>query len=247
MNKENLNNLFSLYAAIEKINPGTSILDFDEFQIVKTDNSVWPNIAFGIKEDEISAAVINAIEGEMQKVNMHPLVICSDNPCCLANFKRQKFRPIQQWHAMYLDELGNQNNRKTSNQFDLNLLKDTDIISWTSLVSEVLFKSDYLDPGIFNFLAQDGAELVGLKIGSQLVGSAMIYYDNDGYAGIYMVAIQPEFRRQGLGKLIIIFCLDQIKGNKRDKCFLQSTGAGIPLYNSLNFKKSGNYFLYWKM
>jgi ribosomal protein S18 acetylase RimI-like enzyme len=80
-----------------------------------------------------------------------------------------------------------------------------------------------------------------------MAGSTMIYIDDTGTAGIYMVGVKGKFRKQGLGKELILFCLDRLKKRGIDKCYLQSTRMGAPLYKSLNFQERDKYLIFCKV
>lgn len=247
LDKFNLNNLFSLYQDIAYSYPGTSVFDFEGFQVVKTADSVWPNIAFNIEESEINEDMINLLDREMQNLGMHPFLISHYRPGSLDIFRLRRFSPVEQWQGMWLDELGKLIIPSIDEEVDLSVLDGTEIECWANLVSVTLFKSKYLDSRIFNSSTGKRIKLVGLKVKDELAGASMIYYDSMGTAGIYMVCVSEHFRGKGLGKMMVNFCIDQIRKDGKNTCFLQSTKSGVPLYESLNFKKLGRYFLYWKI
>lgn len=246
-NKINLNNLFSLYREIEQTYSGTSIFDFNDYYIVKTSGAEWPNIAYGIKQECITEGTIHSIDIEMQNLDMHPYLIAEYTDEGFKKLKEFRFRPAERWQGMYLDNLGALVIPETDSRVELFFPEDKEIELWTRLVSETLFNSKYLAHEIFRLLKQNGSLLVGLKMKKELIGTGMVYFDKTGIAGIYLISVKDQYRGQGMGRMLVNFCVEQIHNRKKDKCILQSTKGGLSLYDSLNFKRCGTYLLYLKM
>ncbi len=246
-NQFNLNNLFSLYREIERTYPGTSIHNFNDYYVVRTSGAKWPNIAYGMKQEYITEETIHSIDREMSDLNMHPYLIAEYTSANYEKLTKFRFRPAERWQGMYLDNLGELMAPERDGRLAFVFPEGKEIELWTNLVSDALFNTKYLHYEIFRLLKENGTLLVGLKIKNELVGTGMVYCDEAGIAGIYMIAVKEQYRGMGLGRMLVNFCLEQIRERKNNKCILQSTKAATSLYDSLNFKRCGTYLLYWKM
>jgi ribosomal protein S18 acetylase RimI-like enzyme len=122
-----------------------------------------------------------------------------------------------------------------------------EISEWTDTVSKILFESKPLSMNLFKFLQNESADLLAIRIDQSIIGTSMIYYDEQGNAGIYMVAVDEKFRGMGFGKKIIRQCFELIIRRNISKCYLQATKMGFPLYKTLGFERTENYILYWKI
>jgi ribosomal protein S18 acetylase RimI-like enzyme len=154
------------------------------------------------------------------------------------------FFPADQWVGMSYGGIGS----RIAGFNDSNVIDGrNDIVAWTNVVSETLFHQNPLDEGIFQGLCSRGVELIGVKAGDELAGTSMVYIDEDGIAGIYMVGIKEKFRGRGLGKQLVVACMKSIAEKGIDKCYLQSTRMGLGLYKGLNFKETDKYLIFCKI
>jgi ribosomal protein S18 acetylase RimI-like enzyme len=71
----------------------------------------------------------------------------------------------------------------------------------------------------------------------ELVGTAMIFIDSKGVAGIYSLGISPAFRRQGLANLLFESILWEIKCQGAEKTILQASSMGLGLYLKYGFQE----------
>jgi ribosomal protein S18 acetylase RimI-like enzyme len=93
----------------------------------------------------------------------------------------------------------------------------------------------YLD--IDRKLAADGANLVVLESGSELVGSVMVGYD--GHRGwVNYLAVRPDHRGRGFGRLLMADAERRLRAAGCPKLNLQVRGsnmAAIEFYQRLGF------------
>ena len=100
------------------------------------------------------------------------------------------------------------------------------------------FESEVENPLSLWLVAQDGEKVVGY-IGSQSVL---------GQADIMNVAVDPEYRRKGIGRELIIALVDALKAQGVTIALLEVRVSNLPaitLYESLGFTKVGcrkNYY-----
>ena len=246
-NEVNIQNLFDLYDDIGKCFSGTTVHDFKKFSIVRTPHADWPNIAYRIDENTVDENTVEAVTAEMKKLNMHPFAIQNYVPDAFGKFRKKGFMPIEQWTIMYKEIANVEADVNSSEEYFSHLVEENEVEKWVELVSRNLFKSKPLEVPLFSQLRANGAELIGLRVKEELIGTSMIYFDRSGIPGIYMVSIDENFRGQGLGRAIAAFCLGRIKQKEKEICFLQATKIATPLYESMGFTKTGNCFLYWKI
>jgi len=74
------------------------------------------------------------------------------------------------------------------------------------------------------------------------VATARIYFFKQS-AKICRVAVQREYRKQGLAKKLCVFCVDYIENKKYPLVFLHSQTYIISLYESLGFVTEGAEFI----
>ena len=119
---------------------------------------------------------------------------------------------------------------------------------WVKLVELNLFDNKHLEQSVFKALiGEKKLSVVYARLNGNLVGTAMIFYDNYQFAGVYMVSTNLEFRCRGIGRRIMEFCFSDIKAKGISFCVLQSTSDGLPMYEKLRFKSDGKLNLYWKV
>jgi GNAT superfamily N-acetyltransferase len=73
------------------------------------------------------------------------------------------------------------------------------------------------------------------NIDDACVGTAVAFDDDSGYRGVYYVSVLPPCRRRGIGA-----ALTEAAAGARRPAVLAATSAGLPLYEALGFRRSGN-------
>ncbi|MCW3465077.1 GNAT family N-acetyltransferase [Chitinophaga nivalis] len=64
----------------------------------------------------------------------------------------------------------------------------------------------------------------------------LVFYDEQGYAGLHMIGTLPAFRGKGLAAAITIHLLQQCQKDQRLQVVLHASAAGEPIYTRLGFK-----------
>jgi N-acetylglutamate synthase-like GNAT family acetyltransferase len=245
----NLSNLFSLYNLIALKNDSVIINKNENFSIIVANNSIWPNTIFKVCAKELTDEIITEIEKSIKSYSVKPLLLLENEADSLARVRKNGFLPIDQWVCMYHEEgLGSKKSIVNPSVFSISLLRNNvDLNEWVNLVSESMFNNKKLDESIFKLLMDSGIELVVVKLENKIIGSAMIYFDENNIAGIYLVSVSKAHRKQGIGKQIINFCFECIRLHKVSYCVLQATRQAVSLYENLEFKKTGTFNLYLKV
>ena len=90
-------------------------------------------------------------------------------------------------------------------------------------------KKKIIDEGGFIYLA---------KAGDKIIGTAGLANEGGGVFELIKMTVAPEFRGQGISKLLIEKCLDKAKELKAEKIFLYSNSqltTAIALYKKYGF------------
>jgi len=245
---ENLKNLFSLYRLAGGVGEHVELLQFEGYSVIRARQSAWPNMAFDVDSHLTGRELADGIADKMKALNARPTVILQDSHVQPGVMRQAGFFPVDQWVGMSYDGIKARKPGETAGSGDGFIVDGSkDILSWTNVVSETLFNRNSLDERIFRSLCSGGVELIGVKTGDELAGTSMVYIDEDGVAGIYMVGIKEKFRGKGLGKRLVGACMKSIADKGIDKCYLQSTRMGLGLYKGLSFKETDKYLIFCKI
>ena len=95
----------------------------------------------------------------------------------------------------------------------------------------------------WNQTAADWRRMIGLepagcfaaREGDRLVGTVTTTTYGDALAGIGMMVVHPDFRRQGIGAALMRLALNHLRERGIATVKLDATPAGRPLYESLGF------------
>jgi len=246
----NTTNFNSLYNSIGN---GVNIFNFrkhENYSIIVSDTTAWPNGIYDIDVREHSIEdVVENIYKNTEEFRIKPLIISIDNEELDWSLRKSghHYYPIEQWVGMYSAKSRIEIPPVDSSVFAEALRPDSDIPAWVKVVSGTLFKGKALAAEIFYYLLEKGHTLVALWKGDAIIGTALIYRDEDNISGLYLVSVKDEFRGRGFGKIIIKYCLEVIESRECKACVLQSTKAGIRLYESMGFAASNLYNLFWKL
>jgi N-acetylglutamate synthase len=128
-------------------------------------------------------------------------------------------------------------------------LKDYDEVYslWLSTPGLGLTKSDSRE-GIELFLKKNPGLSFVARDGDKLVGAALC--GNDGRRGyLHHMAVDPHYRRQGIGKSLVDCCMEKLRLAKITKCHLFvyiDNEIGQSFWQKTGWKKRGELFLYSK-
>lgn len=244
-----LDNLYSLYKYVAKISENTFSNRTNAFSIVYTYESYWPNMIFAIDENKFDEAELDEMCNILAKKKLFPLVIVSENEKLTKLFRVRNFMPVEQWTGMFIELIEPVREYSLSEDFELVTFKPGDDIGkFTETVSGNLFRSNKLDTQLFtSLLSGDRTEMLALFANDQIVGTTMIYYDENNTAGIYMVSANKDFRQKGVGTSLINKALIEIRKRGISHCVLQSTKQAISLYQKAGFEKKSVINLFWKV
>ena len=110
-------------------------------------------------------------------------------------------------------------------------------LSATIRLTEQYLETDWIKDYLY-FLVEDNDSVIGgygistFRIPPQLSQPAGVY------AYLSNMFIEPEYRGQGVGKLLVNYVVDFCKEEQIGLLFLHASDKGIPLYKSLGFVSS---------
>lgn len=68
------------------------------------------------------------------------------------------------------------------------------------------------------------------------IGIGHIYIDQNGLAGLSSIGVLEQYRRQGIGRDIMGYCIDYCLSHNAQFVTLHASELGLKLYETLNFK-----------
>ncbi|MDG1476831.1 MAG: GNAT family N-acetyltransferase, partial [Vicingaceae bacterium] len=155
------------------------------------------------------------------------------------------FKPSAMWINMKLP-LNAKNSAKNTdlNIKSLEINQHTDIKSWIKIVEKVLFNGATLNPSIFTSEIKSGRFKLILAYKNNIpVGTTMLFYGKQ--AGIYMVAIEKEYRKMGIAQALMNFAHNLAHKNGYEIVLLHSTKKGKNLYKKMGYiAENKNYLFY---
>jgi predicted GNAT family N-acyltransferase len=86
-----------------------------------------------------------------------------------------------------------------------------------------------------------------LRNQNTIVATTMVFYDAFETAGIYMVCVNKNMRKKGLGEMVMQKTLQSIRYQKYSNIVLQATKMALPLYKKFNFNHTGVCNLLYKV
>jgi ribosomal protein S18 acetylase RimI-like enzyme len=237
-----LYNLFELYRSIADCNDSVTINYFEGFAAIESSNSAWPNMIYSGSPEFLST---ESQVNNFCSFNNLPQTILVNNDFVDWNLlKSKKIYPIDKWTLMVLSRgIETVNSR---DEIDIFLVQDEkDLFCWCEVVSKVLFANKIIDSKLFG--SNKEMDLVMAKIEDEVIATSLVFYDNQNVAGIYMVSVLPEYRRRGIGELLMNFSLKIALQKRVSEVVLQSTNAGLELYKKMGFQGSQNIIVGFKL
>lgn len=241
-------NLYSLFNSFRDSNSIVFVSSGQYHDSIKAIDSHWPNAIFNLNEASFKEENFQCILSEIKSKELFPLLICNEKLANIEFLRKHFFLPIDIWVKMSveLEEINGDSNN--SELLFKNIEDELELNNVANLVSEELFKGKKVASKVFKFLLDYTNTLFfGLYLNSNLIGTAMVFIDENGVAGYYMVCVKSVFRGKGYGKTLMKQSFKWLKTIGVKKCTLQSTAAGLSLYKSLGFIPEGNLNLFWKI
>ena len=90
---------------------------------------------------------------------------------------------------------------------------------WMTIKGFAIRSIDDSEEGVERFLARNPDTSTVAEVDGKIVGA--ILCGHDGRRGcLYHVCVHPDYRRRGIGKAMVVFCMNALKRNKISKVSL---------------------------
>lgn len=243
----NWDNLIELYSDVSDHN--TDIF-FSKEPIVSyfSQKYGWPNFSLlaALKLDLNKQ--FSFINEAIEKNYIAPLILVhpelQNEMSITNNFENYGIRQIGQWPLIYYDLKNILPDYEMPKDFNI-FYVDTDekLSHWHDVASEVLFNNKpiplrYEDRG-------KHALFVAYEKDTPVASVSAFFGSTSSSA--HMVAVLPEYRKKGYGKLIMRAALNLSAEKGYRLCFSQSSKMGLKSWLTLGYQVSGYVNIFWKI
>jgi predicted GNAT family N-acyltransferase len=97
------------------------------------------------------------------------------------------------------------------------------------------------DELVFDNNDRDALHVV-VKEGGQIIGTARIRFLGNNQAKLERMAVAKAFRHKGIGRGIIAFLDEELKGKQVQQVIIHAQEGAVKFYKSCGFKESGSPF-----
>lgn len=210
---------------------------------VSHDSSAWPFMTVNIKKDARESD-IDALLG-LNKREFPTLTILGDDTSHHEDsLNEMSYRKISMWANMYIDSTISID---VSDNIKVKEIADDNLDTWKELVEDVLFQKKGLDKQLFTKgVKENKFKLFGAYTDeNKLVGTLMVFFGS--LPGVYMVATHKDYRKMGVASNLVSTAIRHIQDLGCPYMVLHSTAAGLPFYQKIGFRTTGNLSLYYYM
>lgn len=238
-------NLFDLYRLAGSFE-SAKYRGIDSVEFVWNEPNPWPNFIFGNQPNAFEKADhLNRLIGEKAAP---PFIICT----ALSQKLHQKFqsfgiRKIMEWPGMYLNPNQISHTDHSQKLKTRVLTKEQDVESWNKIVATNLFNHKAFSSGFLeHLLKHDEIKLLGGFYNGKMVSTAMSFTRN-AVGGLFMISTLPDYRNSGFGKDLTRAAVDLLVADEAELIVLEANQSSYKLYQSLGFKESCKFEIYWKI
>lgn len=213
----------------------------DSLNIIATaKNSNWPNLI--LLNEPLEGLDIKAwrLFNEFSTIDFTTYTLLTNENISeesIEYLKHLGFVPVTFWTNMITHHLDPMviESVPEFNIIEINSENKLELEDWISIVQDSLFAKKNLDSDLFANAIKGGK--VSCFIGKYKglpISTFMLFKGTD--AGLYMVATRLEYRKKGIGKVMIDYAHAIAKESGYRKVVLQSTREGFPLYTSMKYE-----------
>ncbi len=244
---ENINNLFCFYREAGA-SPSVLLVEKEQFSVVSEKKNGWPQMVFEINFSENPALAVSRVLSEIVKQHLPGFALCDAalfGAKELDYLRREGIYPVKTWTLMDtapgIPGIGQRSEnieiRKLNTPEELN--------AFAGLVNAELLQSTKFDPELAKELrTKGGSSFYGLFVTGKLV-SVLLAFSETKVTGLYFIATNPAYRRQGLASCLIRHVIDACHPTTK-KIVLQAVPGAVPLYTHLGFVPRGKLVIFWK-
>ncbi len=247
LNELNWKNLIEMYEDV--FYQSTDIIKVDEPDLsIFSSRFCWPN--FTIVSDRIAEAegYLSALNDSVLTNTISPIFLIRhellENGNLTAEMENLGIRQIEVWPAIFYDLTQGIPENQESLELQVRIVSDNPTLDlWHEIARKVLFSNKELP--VLGFLSQKYVLLLGY-LDNKPVATTLVFLGSTG-ASVHMVAVDPEFRRQGIGKSIFTKALQLCLDNGYKFVFSQASKMGRKPWLDLGFQISGYFDIFWKV
>ncbi|HRP37167.1 MAG TPA: hypothetical protein PLS50_05135, partial [Candidatus Dojkabacteria bacterium] len=183
-------NLYSLYDKVGHGVDGVRYFSDENFRMITEKTSAWPNSIYALNSSKLNESLLDDLNDKINEYNFEPILLSEHNPCDLDILKKKGFILVDRWTGMSHNAM-NYRRCAINDEADLEccVINNEELPIWINVVSNELFGNKPLSPNIFAYLMSVGNVLIALKKGSKIIGSCMLYYDENDVVCLYIVCI----------------------------------------------------------
>lgn len=247
LNEQNWVNLNELYEDVSYQSTEITKVDEPELSIFSS-RFCWPN--FTIVSDRIaeSEGYLSALNDSVLANKISPIFLIRhellehDNVAQILD--GLGIRQIDMWPAIFYDLAKGLPEKHDYPELQVRIISDNPTLDlWHEIASKVLFSNK--DLPVQGFLSQKYVLLLGY-LDSKPVATTLVFFGSKS-ASVHMVAVEPEFRRLGIGKSIFSKALQLCLDNGYKIVFSQASKMGRKPWLDLGFEISGYFDIFWKV
>lgn len=224
-----------------KLSKNISLFDYIDYKVIRTEKYIWPNLIFDINSYEYHT--FNDINQKIIEKEIPPFILinCIHSGHWEDLLIKNKYRLILDWTIMYLEVEKIKYSHVTNNfnnEISIKLISEREkkeIDAFTNIVQKNLNNNNPIPDDLFyNLSKSNNFKLLLAYKDNNPCGTLLLYY-TDNICGIYMVAVNKEFRKQGIASRLLRKAIELVKETEIKTIILQSTNEGLPLYKKHGF------------
>lgn len=234
-------NLINFYAYFSDLSSNTNS---EDVYILFNSNNFWPRFVFIRTDVEKYIEKKSLFLADYIYKRKAIMIVASDNlPNTKGFLKHHSLVPVAMWKGMQLTTSKIFSNNSPKN-FTISRVKTgSELEEWTNIVNEQIFRNKIIKSSVFkNCLTSDEFKLYLGKEFNIGVSTALTYTMGN-VVGLYFISTKKKAQRQGYGKFITEYAINQsiIEGNR--DFVLHATKAGEQIYKKLGFLNFNKFYL----
>ena len=244
-------NLYSLYVFMGTVLPLEYRLEIgDQFSFIRSETSGWPDFVFDIDLKNETERTIERIKAGIEKDNLPPFLVINK---VIGRERVEKilessgFRLSMEWSGMAVEINGKYELFEDKNLEIRQVVTDKELDQWFDIVNYELFPYRKFEENIFKILSQGDKIKLFLAFDNGIPAGTLMLFTSSGISGIYMVAVNEENRKKGIGTVLTKHALNVVYEDGYGICVLQSTDVAKKMYLNCGFREYSVFDIFWKV
>jgi|GEM_PF-1538976 len=241
------NNLFDFYFSIAEI--GHFPHDRNALPaFISNDPGRWPAFVLGGTERSDKKDLLKKIAGGMQSGTYPPLWIIREpeDPAIFINHVREyNIMPVNRWTGMSLDKDNFVDDADLVKDLEIHKLGKGDQAVWTALVNTEVLRRNGLTDELVALMEQHPAFTFYCGFKEEKMVSTLLTFRDQWTTGLYFLSTDARFRRQGMGKAMMVHAVKDSFAGGMDQIVLHGTRDGENIYQKLGFRAYCHFDILW--